>query len=321
MNLERAKRFVDRNARPLDLARWRYLFENGDRDLVLELLAAYQNADGGFGHGLEPDCWNPNSAPVQTWTATEIIREVGLEDAKHPLIQGILRYLASGADFNGHTWLNSVPSNNDGPHAPWWTYDPEQGMSYNPTACLIGFVLKFSEPGSELYRRAVSLAREAYAFLKERFPLDSMHTVSCFVELYEYLVEGGITDVIDLKEFEALLRQQIRAVLTYDTSVWATEYVCKPSLFIHSRDSVFYEENRELCDFECGFIGSTQEADGTWNITWEWGDYPEEWHISKNWWKSDVIIKNVKFYRAMRGFSLSKNFPFEEEWDEFCGGV
>lgn len=33
--------------------------------------------------------------------------------------------------------------------------------------------------------------------------------------------------------------------------------------------------------------------------TWEWGNYPEQWHISKNWWKSDIIIKNVKFYTAM----------------------
>lgn len=301
MNLEAAKRFIYRNARPLDLARWRYLFEHGDRELVLELLASYQNEDGGFGHGLEPDCWNPNSAPVQTWTATEIIREVGLEDAGHPLIQGILRYLASGADFNGHTWLNSVPSNDDGPHAPWWSYDPEQEGSYNPTACLIGFILKFGEPESALYQQAVSLAREAYAFLKENFPLDSMHTVSCFVELYEYLREAGITDVIDLPEFEGLLHRQIRAVLTEDTSVWATEYVCKPSLFIHSKDSVFYAENQELCEFECRFISSTQEPDGTWNITWEWDGYPEEWHISKNWWKSDVIIKNLNFYKAIQG--------------------
>ena len=60
--------------------------ENGNKENVLKILASYQNEDGGFGHGLEPDCWNPNSSPVQTWVATEIIKEVGLEDANHPIM-------------------------------------------------------------------------------------------------------------------------------------------------------------------------------------------------------------------------------------------
>ena len=79
MNIEKAREFIYRNARPLDLARWNYLFENGNKENVLRILASYQNEDGGFGHGLEPDCWNPNSSPVQTWVATEIIKEVAFK--------------------------------------------------------------------------------------------------------------------------------------------------------------------------------------------------------------------------------------------------
>ena len=60
---EKAKSFIDRHARPLDLARWQYHFENGTRDAVLDALKDYQNDDGGFGHGLEADCLNPNSSP------------------------------------------------------------------------------------------------------------------------------------------------------------------------------------------------------------------------------------------------------------------
>ena len=125
MNFESARSFIYRNARPLDLARWRYLFEGGDREQVLTALAAYQNGDGGFGHALEADCWNPESAPVQTWAATPILREAGLDHAEHPIVQGILRYLASGAAFDGHIWLGTLPSNDDHPHAPWWNDDPE----------------------------------------------------------------------------------------------------------------------------------------------------------------------------------------------------
>jgi hypothetical protein len=101
---EKARAFIYRNARPLDFARFQYHFKSGSRNAVLNALAAYQNADGGFGHALEADAWNPNSSPIQTWTATEILREIGYKVKNQSIIQGILHYLASGADFEGHFW-------------------------------------------------------------------------------------------------------------------------------------------------------------------------------------------------------------------------
>lgn len=300
MNFEQSKKFIYKNARPLDIARWKYLFEGGSREAVLKALAVYQNEDGGFGSALEPDFWNPNSSPMQTWVATEIVKEVKLEDRDHPVIQGILRYLGSGRDFDGHTWSNTVPTNNDYPHAPWWEYSSAQENSYNPTACLIGFILKYAEEDSKVYETGWKLAREAYAYFKTHFPIESMHTVSCFVELYEYIKECAIVGLLDVAEFKILLSSQIRHVITYDTEKWAVDYVCKPSLFISSKTSDFYMENKQICDYECSFISNTQEPDGTWSITWEWEDYPEEWNISRNWWKADWIIKNIRFSREMQ---------------------
>ena len=64
--MEKAREFIYRNARPLELAQWQYHFENGSKENVLAVLSFYQNKDGGFGHALEADSWNPNSSPVQT---------------------------------------------------------------------------------------------------------------------------------------------------------------------------------------------------------------------------------------------------------------
>lgn len=300
MYYEEARNFIYRNARPLDIARWKYLFENGSKEEVLTSLAAYQNEDGGFGNALEPDYWNPNSSPVQTWVATEIIKEINLNDKNHPIIQGILNYLSLGKDFDGHTWLNTVVTNNDYPHAPWWNFETSQGKSYNPTACFIGFILKFADKDSKLFELAYVLAKEAYSYFKINFPMESMHTVSCFVGLYEYLKESSINKLLDIEEFNTLLNQQIKHVITYDTSKWTIDYVCKPSLFIGTEISDFYMQNKEICDYECEFILNTQESDGTWMITWSWSDYPEQWNISKNWWKSDLIIKNMKYIKAIR---------------------
>lgn len=299
MELERARAFLYKNARPLDLARWQYAFEGGSREAVLRALSFYQNADGGFGHALEADCWNPESSPVQTWAATRILREIGVRPEEHlPMVQGILRYLEASLAFEGHGWMNTVPSNDAHPHAPWWNDAPEEEVSYNPTASLIGFILCYAEPGSALQGTARRLLREAVAWFAESCPIESMHTAACFVELYEYLTECGTEDV-DPEAFGRLLNAQVQHVLTADTSLWATQYVCKPSLFIRDRSSRFYAENRSLCEAECRFLEKTQEADGTWAVTWEWGCYPESWAVSKNWWKSDLIVKNMLFFRNM----------------------
>lgn len=299
MNFNTARNFVYRNARPLDIARWKYLFENGNKEDVITALLSYQNEDGGFAHALEPDCWNPHSAPIQTWVATEIIREIVLEDENHPLIKGILRYLSSQADFDGHSWNNTISTNDHYPHAEWWTYQPVQSLPYNPTASLIGFILKFADPDESIYSMSVRLTKEAYQYFKRVCPTDSMSTATCFVRLYEYLKEAFIVDLIDMNEFNTLLNHQIEYMIEYDTVKWKTEYVCKPSQFITSKKSDFYLPNRDICDYECEFITNTQNRDGTWNINWTWEGYPEEWNISKNWWKSDWIIKNINFYREM----------------------
>ena len=295
----RAKKFILRNSRPLDMARWNYLFENGSKEDVISILETYQNTDGGFANALEPDCWNINSTPLQTWVATQIIKEINLDDKNHPIIKGILNYLSSNDEFDGHRWkgLNTVVTNDNYPHAPWWSYSQEHELTYNPTASLIGFILKYAEKDTDIYKSACELSKEAYNYFKKSFPLESMHESACFVELYDYMKECSICDLINMEEFKNLLQKQIKKVITYDTKIWNTDYVCKPSLFINSKSSDFYLENKDICDFECQFILKTQNNDGSWKVTWDWNNYFEEWAISKNWWKSDIIIKNIKYIK------------------------
>ncbi|MDD3429776.1 MAG: hypothetical protein PHG02_07205 [Oscillospiraceae bacterium] len=298
--LKKSRMFIYKNARPLDMARWNYLFEKGEKEAVIKYLKSYQNADGGFAHALEPDCWNENTTPMQTWAATKIIKEINLQDKTHPLITGIIRYLSCADKFDGHCWsgLNNVPTNNDFPHAPWWAYGQDKETSYNPTASLIGFMLKYADKKSSAYGLACKLTQEAYLNFKQKFPLESMHEAACFVELYEYLKECEIDYPVNLAEFKALLQQQIKQTITYDTDCWSTAYICKPSLFISGKKSDFYFGNEDICGFERNFIKQTQNADGTWNITWEWDAFPQQWAVSKNWWKADIIIRNLAYVKA-----------------------
>ena len=216
----RAREFIYRNARPLDMARFQYHFENGSHEAVLAALAAYQNGDGGFGHALEADAWNPGSAPIQTWVATEILREIGCTDANHPIIQGILRYLASGKDFEGHFWYTAIKTNNDYPHAHWWHTESDSicQNDYNPTACLAGFIIRFAECGSDLYRLGRRIAREAFDAYMTADLLADMHTAACYIRLLEYIEEAGIADIFDIAALKEKLRLQVKHGITANTS-------------------------------------------------------------------------------------------------------
>ena len=296
-----ARSFIYRNARPLDIARWQYHFEGGSKDAVLTALAAYQNEDGGFGHALEPDAWNPNSAPIQTWTASEILREIDFTDNTHPIIKGILRYLSSGQDFEGHFWHCTVSSNNGYPHAPWWHTESDSTChnDYNPTACLAGFIICFAEKGSELYKQGCRIAKEAFDTYMNGELLGDMHTAGCFIRLMQYCEEAGADDIFDIAALKEKLREQVKHSITQNTAEWKTSYTCKPSQFFNSCDSIFYADNKEIAEYECEYIIKTQLADGSWNIPWGWADYPEEWALAKNWWKGNGAILNMLYLKGM----------------------
>jgi hypothetical protein len=299
---KKVRAFLYRHARPLDIARFQYHFENGGLEAgVLTALAVYQNEDGGFGHALEADAWNPNSTPIQTWTATEILKEIGFTNTDHPIIQGILRYLASGKDFEGRFWHNAVTSNNEYPHAPWWRAESDSVSrnDYNPTACLAGFIMRFANRDSELFRLGRRIAKEAFETYITGELIEDMHTAACFCRLLEYTIEAGVTDVFDTSVLQEKLRRQVKHSITANTSAWKTGYVCKPSQFFNTRNSDYYADNKEIADYECEYIEKSQLADGSWSIPWGWDDYPEEWVISKNWWKGNGAVQNLLYLKGM----------------------
>ena len=93
---------------------------------MVSSLSFYQNGDGGFGHALEPDSWNPESSPYTTLYAVNTLKSIDFFDKTHPIYTSLLCFLDSGAHYtDDYGWLFSIPSNNEHAHAPWWTYSPE----------------------------------------------------------------------------------------------------------------------------------------------------------------------------------------------------
>lgn len=296
---EKARKFMYRNARPIELARWQYHFEGGSRENVLNALAAYQNGDGGFGHGLEADSWNPNSSPITTWNACMILKEIDWQEKGHPIVQGILRYLESGRDYSPlhRQWMNTIPSNNDHPHAVWWGFKEESDYKYNPTAMLCGFILKYGEEGDALYEKAKGIAQEAVAWFLGKVPKVDRHETACFVTLYEYLTELNI-DYPQMDEFGRALKEQVNANIERDTAKWKTEYVDKPSAFFIVPGSMFYEENEAIANYECQFIKESQLEDGSFSVNWQWWNDYKEFEAARMMWKGVITLENMLYLKA-----------------------
>lgn len=297
--LEKAERFIYRNARPLDLARWKYHFGNGSANDVVDCLAMYQNEDGGFAYALEPDNWNTNSTPVAVWFATKILREIGFTDITNPVIQGILKYLDSGAEFANGKWFNTIASNNDYPHAIWWACDDDTGVpDDNPTVSLAGFVLKFADDNSSLYRKAKKIATEAVETFMNN-PSDEMHTVRCFMDLLCYCEEIDNFDVFDLNAYKSKVYETIEKTVCPEPEKWYTDYVCKPSFFFEKGHRIFNILGRELMEKEAYLMAEQQLEDGSFPVTWQWWTDYKEFEVSANWWRSSLIVDNMLFLKAL----------------------
>ena len=81
VDLAAATDFLTTHGRVLDRRRLELLLGRGDAGGVLTALAAYGNADGGYGWGLEPDLRVPGSQPAGALHAFEALAEAGGGDA------------------------------------------------------------------------------------------------------------------------------------------------------------------------------------------------------------------------------------------------
>ena len=93
--LERARAFIYTNARRVDRAAFEVMFEGANEAVLVAALDAYRNADGGFGHALEPDLRTPLSQPLHTETALMVLKQAGVQ--RPDIADACCDYLAQAA--------------------------------------------------------------------------------------------------------------------------------------------------------------------------------------------------------------------------------
>lgn len=147
-----AGRFIEKDGRDIEQALFAYHFREGSRDQLIETLGRYQNADGGFGHGLEPDIRAPDSNPFATELALLICLQAGVS-TDHSLLGRTVRYLEGTQDEDGG-WRVS-PAVYEHPLAPWFA--AWEWPDLNPACTTSGLLRELGLGSERLHARVEAL--------------------------------------------------------------------------------------------------------------------------------------------------------------------
>lgn len=294
------KNWMYRNARQLELSLWQFYFENGSKDAVLNALMFYQNEDGGFGHALEPDNWNPNSTPITTNHAIKILHQIDFVDMSHPIYKGIWNYLKSGSGMTDYGWCFTIPSNDDYPRAPWWNYSEEQNKNeyYGITAELASFILKYGDYQTDMWKKAKKFATDIISIIESDISYGDMGLEGVIILIDT--VKEILPSQYNYENLDKILNTRIEKSIEHDVSKWQY-YSVRPSNYIKGPESRYYQANKEILQKELDYLINTKPENDVWGITWTWFDnmqkYEASFHLSENWWKSLRALENIHILR------------------------
>ena len=294
MNVPKAVEFIEKNARPVELAEFRCLFKAGPKRALIEALRPFQNPDGGFGHALEPDNWNPNSTPITTNDALSHLFEPGALSEAGEMTQGMVRYLCSGEARHKETfrWFSSIESNRDYPHAVWWEKGAEDAPpNWNPTVSLAAFLICMGAEGPWK-----ELVQEAFAGLQEAGE-PSGEGLKCFMLAWRLLRAYGKENLISMEAAQEAIRRSVYENICKETEKYGVEYVPTPSWFLQGESPFLPDGIQPLIQAERRGLEKLQQEDGGFDISWQWyTPYETEFQQARAWWRPRVTMEKLRFY-------------------------
>lgn len=146
--LNRSKAFIFENGRLLERKLFEYFFLDGDKEGCLKALLAYQNRDGGFGNGLEPDLLCPDSTAIGAETALYTLDLLDHHDAE--IVDPLIGWLVTNQHEEGYI-LHPPKNLEEFPFQPWW-WNPD----HNRILSIVAQLSKWGLSHDQLFSRARS---------------------------------------------------------------------------------------------------------------------------------------------------------------------
>jgi hypothetical protein len=115
--IHNAGNFIFKNGRLLERKLFEYFFKNGTKSACLKALIAYQNEDGGFGNGIEPDLLCPDSSAIGAETALYVLDLLDCHD--HETVSSLVNWIVTHQKAAG--FIDHPPENIfNYPYQAWW---------------------------------------------------------------------------------------------------------------------------------------------------------------------------------------------------------
>ncbi len=288
----KARSFVAETARPLDQALLAWRMGEGAPAAVFSALVGYQNDDGGFGHGLEPDLATPASSAIATSVGLRLLAQIDAP-ARHPTVRAALAWLEQAFDAEAGVWP-IIPAEVDlAPHAPWWRWSKDladnwNGFRFNPSAELLGYLYRWREVAApQLVTAAEAAMREALAEVRI---IEGAYDLMCAARLAQ--APGAPADLR-----KTLVERVVRSELARDPG---DEHGSSLDL-APTPSSPFAEPLAARIDPAIDALIAAQDADGGWPLFWDWSFVDEAaWAKARADWRGLITRGALETLMAWR---------------------
>jgi hypothetical protein len=262
IDLPAAAAFMTTTARLIDRRRFAARFEGADPDGVLAALAAYRNADGGYGWALEPDVRAPESQPAAALHAFEILDEIA--PATGPHAAALCDWLASATLADGGLPA-ALPGTQLAGTAPWLGRVDPKVSSLMITAAVAGRAHRAA-------RHDPAIAQHPWLAPATRYCLDEIAAREAPGSTYELLFSLQFLDaVVDDRPEAAPLLDRFAAAIPASGSLHVQggaedEYI-RPLDFSPEPDRPTRRHLApELIEADLDRLAAGQRDDGGWDF-------------------------------------------------------
>lgn len=284
---EKARSFLKTEARPLERVVFEYEFEQGTTQHIFEELRKFQNSDGGFGHGLEPDVRCDASSALATTIALQTLSTI--READEAMLSSTLHYLENTYIPEQKGWDIIPRIAEESPRAFWWEYGAFLEHWGNPNAEIAGYLLKYRDMlRTEWVDQVVADAKE---HLQNTGYYSEMHEMLCYVRFADQLPHeeyANIAPAID---------RFIAHCVVADPELRAG-YCAVPLQILQSPNSRYYDRFAKYLAIDLDQLVQQQGEDGAWAPNWSWGRFDAEWQQARQDWKGVLTLNHLRTLRA-----------------------
>ena len=280
---------IEEKIRPLERKIFFNYFEGRyDKELLNEL-SKFQNDDGGFGKGIEKDFKLELSSPMATSFAFQTLIQLDHLEEAEEIIKAGIKYFEDTYCLERKGWFAVPKEVNDYPHAPWWHFNEDEGMTVidyswgNPSAEIIGYLYKYQEYLTELDPE--ELVRYAINYWNDKTVFQSEHETYCVIRLYNILPERYRV------ELEDQIEEAVKQLLNKDPKEWRIDYVPKPLDFVSEPANNKFGISQKMIDENLEMYVDLLEEENQIEPTWEWGQYEETWKKARKHWLGWLTVR------------------------------